>query len=254
MATDSAEGLLTQPYYYEGDGSDLNEWVVKSGITASFGKKEEGGGVGGGGTVTPEPQPEPEPEPDDHEANCPSKAFDDLDTSLWYHEGTDFVIGNKMMNGVSDTKFAPNDTTTRAMIVTILWRQEGEPDAEASSFTDVEAASWYEAAVNWAAENKIVNGMSETSFAPMDKITREQLAAILMRYAAFKGADVSGKADLNSYEDAGSVSDWAKDALGWAVETGLMKGVTETTLQPQGNATRAQAAVLMQRLCETIMN
>ena len=208
-------------------------------------QKPEGGGGSGGNT---EPQPV-----DDHDANCPSKAFDDLDTSLWYHEGTDFVIENKMMNGVSDTKFAPNDTTTRAMIVTILWRQEGEPDAEASSFTDVEAAFWYEAAVNWAAENKIVNGMSETSFAPMDKITREQLAAILYRYAEVKGADVSAKEDLSSFTDVSSVSDWAEDALGWAVQTGLMKGVTETTLQPQGNATRAQAAVLMQRLCENIL-
>ena len=117
----------------------------------------------------------------------------------------------------------------------------------------MEADSWYEAAVNWAAENKIVNGMSETSFAPMDKITREQLAAILMRYAAFKGSDVSGKADLASFTDTASVSDWAADAFGWAVESGLMNGVTETTLQPRGNATRAQTAVLMQRLCENIL-
>ncbi len=183
----------------------------------------------------------------------PSDAFDDLDASAWYREGTDFVIKNGMMNGVGDKKFAPNATTNRAMIVTILWRLEGEPKANASSFADVEDGSWYENAVNWAAEKGIVNGMNETTFAPTAEITREQMAAILARYAGYKDKDISKKAELSAYTDAASVSDWAVDAMGWAVASELMKGVTETTLQPQGKATRAQVAVLMQRLCENIL-
>ena len=194
----------------------------------------------------------------------PSDAFDDLDASAWYREGTDFVIKNGMMNGVGDKKFAPNATTNRAMIVTILWRMEGSPSQSASqtalpegasqaAFEDVEAGSWYETAVNWAAAEGIVNGMSETTFAPTAEITREQMATILARYAGYKGRDVSKKAELSAYTDASSVSDWAADAMGWAVASELMKGVTETTLQPQGKATRAQVAVLMQRLCENIL-
>ena len=149
------------------------------------------------------------------------------------------------MNGVSDTKFAPNDTTTRAMIVTILWRQEGEPDAEASSFTDVEADSWYEAAVNWAAENKIVNGMSETSFAPMDKITREQLATVLRSYAAYKNKQTTKTQDISSFADASSVSFWAKDAVAWAVASGLMAGRDGGRLAPQDPIRRCEVAQMV---------
>lgn len=186
-------------------------------------------------------------------AEHPSAAFEDLDTSAWYCEGTDYVIENGMMNGVGEKTFAPNDTTNRGMIVTILWRLEGEPKANSSAFADVEEGSWYEAAVNWAAEEGIVNGMNDTTFAPTAQITREQMATILARYAGYKDKDVSEKAELSAYTDAASVSDWAADAMGWAVASELIKGVTETTLQPQGKATRAQVAVLMQRLCEKIL-
>ena len=157
------------------------------------------------------------------------------------------------MEGIGGGAFAPYEETSRAMIVTILWRMEGEPEAAVSSFTDVEKDSWYEGAVNWAAENGIVKGMSDTTFAPDAKTTREQMATILYRFAEFKGADVSGRADLSGFTDGSSVSGWAKDAFGWAVDAGLMKGVSDTTLDPKGNATRAQAAVLMQRLCEEVL-
>ena len=184
-----------------------------------------------------------------HDKVCPSKVFDDLDTSLWYHEGTDFVISKGMMNGVGEKTFAPNDTTTRAMIVTILHRLEGEPEAEAASFTDL-TQDWYKAAVGWAAANGIVNGYSETSFGPNDPITREQLAAILFRYAEYKdnkGEDYA--VDLSKYEDASAISDWAVDAMTWCVASGIIGGVTETTLVPQGSATRAQVATILMRYC-----
>ena len=121
-------------------------------------------------------------------------------------------------------------------------------------FEDVEKGSWYEAAVNWAAEKEIVKGMSETTFAPTAKITREQMATILARYAEFKGKKGDDYAvDLSGFADLDSVSDWALDAMNWCVATELMKGVTDTTLDPKGNATRAQVATLMQRLCENIL-
>ena len=211
-------------------------------------REKNSGGNGGSGNKT-EPAPVPE---DPHAAVCPAKKFSDVNTSLWYHEAIDYVLDKGLMNGTGSTTFEPGSTLNRAMLVTILWRQEGQPKAEASSFTDL-TQDWYKAAVDWAAAEGIVKGMSETTFAPNDPITREQMAAILYRYAEFKGADVSGITELSAYIDAGSISDWAEDALGWAVDSGLMKGVTETTLQPQGNATRAQVAVLMQRLCENIL-
>ena len=158
-----------------------------------------------------------------------------------------------MMKGVSDDLFAPDDTTTRAMIVTILYRLEGEPEAKKASFKDIETGSWYEAAVNWAAEKGIVSGYNANPFAPTDKITREQMTAILYRYAGFKGKDVSQAADLSSFTDAGSVSDWAKTAISWAVDVHLISGMSSTTLVPQGYATRAQTATLMMRLCESVL-
>ena len=197
-------------------------------------------------------QPDEPPVPGTHD-NCPSEPFKDVDTSLWYHEGIDYVIANGLMKGIADDAFAPDATTTRAMIVTILYRLENEPAAEAASFRDVEAGSWYEAAVNWAAANGIVNGYDADTFAPTDEITREQIAAILYRYANFKGQDVSQTGDLSRFTDSGSVSDWAKDAMAWAVGAELVNGMSETTLVPQGSATRAQVATLMMRLCENVL-
>ncbi len=200
-----------------------------------------------------EAEPQPEPTVPDMHDNCPSGPFKDVDTSLWYHEGIDYVIENGMMNGVASDAFAPDDTTTRAMIVTILYRLEGEPAAEASSFKDVETSSWYEAAVNWAATNGIVNGYDAGTFAPTDEITREQMAAILYRYAIFKAQDVSGQTDLTSFTDSSAVSEWAENAMAWTVSAELINGMTDTTLVPQGSATRAQVATLMMRLCENVL-
>lgn len=183
-----------------------------------------------------------------------NRPFVDVPEDSWFYDAVYYCYDNGSIKGVDETHFAPNDTTTRAMIVTILWRMEGQPEAAASSFTDVESGSWYEEAVNWAAEKEIVKGMSETTFAPTANITREQMATILARYAEFKGKKGDDYAvDLSGFTDLDSVSDWALDAMNWSVASELMKGVTETTLDPKGNATRAQVAVLMQRLCENVL-
>ena len=197
-------------------------------------------------TVTPTFKPS-----DDHEKVCPAKKFTDVDITQWYHLDLDFVLNEGMMNGTSDTTFDPQGTTNRAMIVTILYRLEGEPKAAEAPFTDL-TQDWYKAAVGWAAENGIVKGTSATTFAPIDPITREQFATILYRYANYKKYDVSQKADLSKYTDQNKIHDYAKDAMAWANAAGLITGMTETTLQPTGNATRAQAAAIFHRFCENV--
>ena len=144
--------------------------------------------------------------------------------------------------------------TSRAMIVTILYRLENEPAVSGKSpFTDVAAGQWYTNAVAWAAANGIVTGTTDTTFAPNGNITREQMAAILYRYASYKGLDVSRQADLSGYADASAISAYAKQAMAWANGQGLITGVTATTLNPGGNAVRAQAATILMRLCEQVL-
>ena len=187
-------------------------------------------------------------------AVTPTLPFTDVKSGDWFYEAVQYVYDKGMMTGVSADRFAPASTTTRGMIVTILYRLENEPAVSGgSAFTDVESGAWYADAVAWAAANDIVNGTSATTFAPNSPITREQMAAILYRYAAYKGYDVSQKADLSGYTDAASISGYAKDALAWANAQKLITGVTDTTLNPQGSATRAQVAIILMRLCETVV-
>ena len=187
-------------------------------------------------------------------AVTPTLPFTDVKSGDWFYEAVQYVYDKGMMTGVSADRFAPASTTTRGMIVTILYRLENEPEVSGgSAFTDVESGAWYADAVAWAAANDIVNGTSATTFAPNSPIAREQMAAILYRYAAYKGYDVSQKADLSGYTDAASISGYAKDALAWANAQKLITGVTDTTLNPQGSATRAQVATILMRLCETVV-
>ena len=179
-------------------------------------------------------------------------SFVDVSTGDWFADAVQYMLDNGMMNGVTDTMFAPNTTTTRGMIVTILYRLEGEPDAAASSFTDVAANMYYEDAVAWAQANDIVNGISATLFAPDQSITREQMAAILYRYAQFKDYDVTASNDLSSYTDASQISAYATTAMQWANAEGLITGNTSTTINPTGNATRAEVATILMRFCENI--
>ena len=180
--------------------------------------------------------------------------FSDVRIADWFYNDVKYVYEKGMMAGTAADVFAPNATTTRAMIVTILYRLEGSPAVTGTSaFVDVPAGQWYTDAVNWAAANQIVKGTSATTFAPNASITREQMAAILYRYAQYKGYDVTKKADLSGYSDNSQVSAYAKDALAWANAAKLINGVTNTTLAPQGNATRAQVSAILHRFCDGVV-
>ena len=182
-----------------------------------------------------------------HAAVDVSDLFIDIARDAWYKDAVQYAYDNGLMTGVSATEFAPEQTTTRAMIVSILARLENVTTAEAAGFADVDD-EWYATAVNWAANVGVVNGYEDNTFKPNTAITREQLAAILMNYAAYKGEDVSNRADLTSYTDQPSA--WAQEAMSWAVAEGLINGVTNDQLQPQGNATRAQVAAILQRFLD----
>ena len=181
-------------------------------------------------------------------AGCPSTNFTDVEENGWYHTGVDFMVKNGFMNGVADDAFDVDGNLTRAQLVTILYRIAGEPESTATNpFADVADGQWYTNAVIWAAENGIVKGVNTTTFAPNDQITREQIATILFRYA--KAEKVEGK--LAGFPDAEKVSDYAADAMAWAVEQGLINGISEsdgkTYLAPQETATRAQIAAILMR-------
>lgn len=180
--------------------------------------------------------------------------FTDVAANAWYHDAVAYVYDNGMMNGVTENTFAPNATTTRGMIVTMLHRLEGEPGVNyLLPFGDVPEGLWYTEAVRWAASEGIVNGVSDTSYAPDNAITREQMAAILYRYAQYKGDDTAvGGMSLAEYTDADQISSYATTAMQWANENGLIMGRTDTTLVPQGTATRAEVATILMRFCEDI--
>ncbi|WP_204244602.1 S-layer homology domain-containing protein [Butyricicoccus pullicaecorum] len=182
--------------------------------------------------------------------------FADVAVDAWYADAVQYVYENGMMSGTSETTFSPDLTTTRGMIVTILYRLEGSPDLSNENlgypYADVDANAYYADAVYWARQNGIVSGMSAEQFAPNNAITREQMAAILYRYAQFKGYDVSAKADLSVYTDAAQVSTYATDAMAWANGAQLIAGTSQATLTPAGNATRAQVATILMRFCENI--
>ena len=176
-----------------------------------------------------------------------SEIFIDVAPNAWYKDAVQYAYDNGLMTGVSANEFAPEATTTRAMIVSMLARLENVTSAESVGFSDVSDGDWYATAVNWAATEGIVSGTGEGDFSPNAAITREQLAAMLMNYAAYKGQDVSARANLSAYSDAAAISSWANDVMQWAFAEGLISGMTEDTLQPQGSATRAQVAAILER-------
>ena len=186
--------------------------------------------------------------------DCPSAGFRDVTTASWFHESVDYVMEAGLFNGASAVEFAPNKAMSRAMLVTVLYRLEGEPAVSGTAkFTDVADGSYYEKAVAWACANGIVNGCSNTEFRPDAGVTREQMAAILYRYADYKGYDVSANGSLDQFSDASKVSSYAADAMKWAVGEQLLSGVTAKTLIPQGYATRAQVATILMRFCESVV-
>lgn len=182
--------------------------------------------------------------PDD--SNCPSKKYTDLNTVLWYHAAVDYVLEHNYFNGVSENLFEPDGAMTRAMFVTVLSRIEGisADQYPGSDFTDVPEGQWYSAAVQWASRNQIVQGTGEGRFDPDASVTREQMAAIMYRYASYKNMDTSSaKSDkYNAFTDKDQVSGWAEEALIWAADSGIINGMGDGTLAPGNGSTRAQVA------------
>ena len=200
-----------------------------------------------------QPEPEEPEKPCDGGTDCVSKRFTDVNTSYWYHSCIDYAVSHELFGGTSATTFEPDAPMTRAMLVTVLWRYEGQPKGYSSTFSDVNAkdGGWYADAVAWAAANGVVNGVGNNRFDPNGKITREQMAAILYRYAEKKGLDTSKRGNISAFPDAGSVSAYASDAIRWAVGEQIING-SDGKLLPQGNATRAQVAAILMRFAENI--
>ena len=206
------------------------------------------------------------PDDDTPLGNGPTVTIDEEDTPLaerplpfldvangdWFRPYVSFVYGKGMMTGMSDTLFGPNVSTTRGMIVTIIYRMEEATASGVSPFTDVERDEYYADPIAWASADGVVLGYSETLFGPKDNITREQMAAILYRYCVSKGIDVANYGDLSRFPDGDKVSDYAVEAMRWAVDRGLIAGMDDGRLDPTGTATRAQVATILNRFCEMI--
>lgn len=194
-----------------------------------------------------------DPEQPEEPSTTVADIFNDVVPGAWYTDAVQYAYDNGLMTGTSATTFEPNTTTTRGMIVSMLHRLEGSPAVGSADFSDVAGGDWYADPVAWAASEGIVGGYGDGTFGPNDPITREQMASILYRYADYKGLDVSARASLDAYSDADSVSPWASDVMSWAVSEGIISGMTEDTLAPQGTATRAQVAAMFQRFLENVM-
>lgn len=186
---------------------------------------------------------------------CPSKEFRDLSTTAWYHESVDYVLSKGIMQGYGDGTFRPDETATRAQVVTLLYRIAGEPavdDSKALPFTDVNLESWYGSALRWAYQNGITTGVSADTFAPDDCVTREQLVSFLARYAKVTGAYEKVSEDLSSFSDRDRVSSYAVESMQWAVANGIILGTETGKLEPMATATRAQLAAVVARYCQSI--
>jgi hypothetical protein len=181
---------------------------------------------------------------------CPMTAFSDLDKGAWYHDGVHWALAQGVMNGVGNGLFDPNGPTSRAMIVTMLYRMEGEPASDyAMTFKDVESGKWYTEAIRWAAENGIVTGYSADAFGPTDDVSREQIVTILLRYAKYKGVDTNAGElkPLTGFDDTRDISDWAVKAFRWAVDAGIINGTGDGKISPKLDASRAQVATMLMR-------
>ncbi len=179
--------------------------------------------------------------------------FTDVSKKDWFYNDAMFVYKNGLMLGTSKTLFSPHGTVTRGMMATILWRMEGSlAPKDENSFTDVEAGMWYADAITWTTANGIFAGYSKDKFGPDDPVTREQLTAIFYRYADYKGYKLTITGNLDKFEDADKITDYAKTVMQWAVGNRLIKGKTENLLDPQGTATRAEIAAMLHRFIEKV--
>ncbi len=185
--------------------------------------------------------------------NCPSLDYSDLSRDAWYHQCVDYALENDVMTGMGGGIFSPNGTLTRAEAVTVLWKLENRPQVSYQlNFDDVAEGEWFTEMVRWAVSKKIMAGNGDGTFGPNSPITREQLAAILYRYAAYKKYDVSAKGNLSSFTDASKISGWANEAMQWAYGTKLMQGNGDGTINPSGNTKRCEFASMIMKFCEKI--
>lgn len=248
-ANGTTDNLAAGTYYvrYKG-GINYTPIEIKEGSSGS------GGGGGGGsssrgGSGTTAPVVVSTVCPRDN--TCPIDKFTDTLNDFWWHDGVHYCLEKGLMNGTTTTLFAPTANTTRGMIVAMLWRLEGTPAKAAGTFKDVDYDMYYGGAISWAQATGVVNGYDEETFGPEDFITREQMAAILWRYAKYKGYDVSVGENTNilSYEDADQVSTWAMSAMQWACGSGLLQGYNNL-LTPIYLANRAEVATMFMRYCQ----
>ena len=190
--------------------------------------------------------------------NAASLPFADVSKGAWYYDAVQYVYENDLFSGTSGTTFEPQTPMTRGMLVSVLWRLDGKPAVPAENpFTDVAPRVWYTSGVLWAASEDIVSGMGGGIFAPNENITREQMASIMMRYAAYKGIAVEARADLSGYADSGKISKWAKQSVSWANAVGILSGQeagAQLVMEPQGEATRAQVASILMRFKQNVID
>lgn len=187
----------------------------------------------------------------DRENGLPDVSFTDIDKKLWYYDGIDYCVKNGLMKGINDTQFDPYGAATRGMLVTVLYRIEGEPETSgASSFADVKSGDWYADAVAWGESTGVVKGYGNGLFGPNDALTREQFATIMYRYAAYKGEDISASVSLSKFVDCAKVSTWAESAVKWAAAEELIIGDDNSMLDPLGTTQRCEAAEILYRYCE----
>lgn len=178
-------------------------------------------------------------------------AYSDVDSAQWFYQDVCYVTDKELMKGMSDGGFSPYLTMTRAMIITVLYRMAGEPAVSGSCpFSDVPRGIYYENAVIWASENGITSGVTPTRFEPDQTVIREQIAAFLYRYTGYMGGNTGSRTGLSGFKDASEVSAYAREAMEWAVATGIIQGVTADTINPNGYAQRAQVAAMIHRYCE----
>ena len=244
--TVNKNAVVTEPTVSTKDGFEFDGWYTDKELTTAY---DFAAKVTKSFTLYAKwAEIEKEPEVIDPDTTI---SFKDVRADDWFYANVQYVVENKLMNGVEEDKFAPNNTLTRAMLVTVLYRNEGEPAVSKSiPFADVDMGAYYANAVSWAKQNGIVNGVTENEFAPDSNITREQIATIMFRYAQYKGMDAVTLEENLHFTDANKISEYAVSAMNWATGTGLMKGKSTTTINPKDNATRAEIAAILQRFIE----
>ena len=232
------------------NSNDLDDSNNSSGSNNSNGSNSSSGSNNSGNSNNNNSNDNTDNEPENTETTI---QFTDVNENDWYYDAVKYVYANGLMSGVSDTTFAPNANTTRGMIVTVLYRMENQPNVTIdNSFKDVKSTDYYGNAIYWAKQNNIVSGYNSTTFAPNDNITREQMAAILYRYAAYKGYSVDKTSDLSNFNDTSNISNYALTPIKWAVSSGLISGMGDSTISPLGNASRAQIATILMRFIENL--